>query len=366
MELYDAANQWAARPADQRFASLAAMAAACQAYAERSRVAQVPWASLRVEAAGPALNLTGKTGVPARLTNFAFDQLTRRVGAPPDYLRGLPPTLAAQNLNHGLAQRSDATAAQLLFHRQPRTDTLVLRATTSDVYARLWNWEVVQRLIELSSQFQMVPARQTFTWGGEALPPESQRPPALYASDHDMFAFLMSMDRVVRDPVNGSALLRGLIVRNSEVGDGALSLMGFYFRDMCCNHIIWGAEELVTVRVAHIGAIQDRWRDTVVQVRGYLNRTASLDEQLFASALKRIAKTPEATLERLCAARNELGVTKQLITESFAAINPVEDGDPCTKWSVAQGFTRRSQAMSYTDHRTKLDRAAGKILRMEF
>ena len=48
-------------------------------------------------------------------------------------------------------------------------------------------------------------------------------PSGLYASDHDMFAFLVAPDRVISDGGGGS-LMRGIFVRNSEVGDAALSV----------------------------------------------------------------------------------------------------------------------------------------------
>ena len=51
------------------------------------------------------LRIVGKAG-SARLTHYAFGQLAGRVGAPASYIRNLPATLAAQNLNYGLANKS--------------------------------------------------------------------------------------------------------------------------------------------------------------------------------------------------------------------------------------------------------------------
>ena len=71
--------------------------------------------------------------------------------------------------------------------------------------------------------------------------PVNKRLP-LYASDHDMFAFIASAN-TVNEPGNPDGLRRGLVVANSEVGASTLMVLRFLYREMCGNHIIWGAEE---------------------------------------------------------------------------------------------------------------------------
>src|SRR5439155_14156253 len=110
--------------------------------ADTAKVIERPYAELRVEAQGEDVNLVGRGGIPATFTHWSFGQLSARAGAPADYLRSLPPTLAAQNLNYGLCNRPPEGNAQLLFHAD---GSLVLRAFTSDKYSRIWNHEVAQR-----------------------------------------------------------------------------------------------------------------------------------------------------------------------------------------------------------------------------
>lgn len=114
MEIFKANRQSAERPADERFPNLRALYEATKAYADHAAEVERPWSELRAEADGEDVRLVGKRNQPATLTNWAFGQLANRVQAPADYLRRLPPTLAAQNLNHGLAARPDGNA-QLLF-----------------------------------------------------------------------------------------------------------------------------------------------------------------------------------------------------------------------------------------------------------
>jgi len=362
MELYHATKQWSERPADERFQSLDVMLATTKAYADAAATKEVPWVDLRVEAVDADLSLVGKAGVPARLTNYAFKQLAARVKAPAQYLAALPATLAAQNLNHGLKNKTDGTA-QLLFHEN---GTLVLRAATSEQYERIWNYEVIQRLIDLSQKQDLEPARQTFNWSDAEMSSEqiAAAPRSLYASDHDMFAFLMSRTKDVTDPM-GQTLRRGVIVTNSEVGDCSLGVMGFWFRDVCANHIIWGAQNLATIRIAHRGEIRSKFFDAEVQVRRYLDADTSFETAAFTQVMKRIASTKDEVLDTLFGKRS-LGLTRTALDASYDAVQVEQDGDPRTVWGMAQGITRYSQQTPYADKRTELDRAAGKLLTTAF
>lgn len=124
MELFKAHQQWSKRPADERFTSLSALYEATKHYSDSAREREgVRVDSLRVENVEGDVHLVGRGGTPATITNWAFGQLCSRIGAPASYLRELPATLAAQNLNHGLAAKCretiDATV-NLLFHLQRR------------------------------------------------------------------------------------------------------------------------------------------------------------------------------------------------------------------------------------------------------
>jgi hypothetical protein len=355
MELFQASEQWRDRPADERFASLADMATVTRQYADASVLASPKWADLRVTPSGEEMVVVGQSGTPAILTHHAFGQLSARAGAPVGYLRGLPATLAAQNINHGLKARGGDEHASLLLHRN---GSLVLRAATSRHYARIWNHEVVSRLIDLQGDSDMVPARQTFSWDGQPVPDDA--PPSLYASDHDMFAFLMSGETTVTDPA-GQSMRRGVMVWNSEVGDKALGMLGFWFRDICANHIVWGAEQIAKVSLIHRGAIAERWMDATIEVRRYLNSATSLESDRFAATTRRIAASKEDVLDTLFARKV---ASRSVLGASFDAVIPTYDGDPLSVWGMAQGMTRFSQSLSYADERVSVDRAASKVLEM--
>jgi hypothetical protein len=352
MQLYHANRQWATRPDDEKFNDLQTMRDACFGYAQSAVEAKVIINDLRVSSEGDNdMRLVGRTGVAGRMTHHAFGQLCQRAKAPAGYLRSLPSTLAVQNLNHGL--KVAPGVANLMAHRNGE---LLIRSLTTDLYQRVWNWEVCERLMALADREKLVPARPTFrSLGSDA--------PALYASDHDMFAFLMSSERQIRGPL-GELLLRGVIAINSEVGEAALKFLSFYFRDMCGNHIIWGAREVAEVKLVHVGQIRERFTEAMVRVRKYMDSPGSIDEAQFQQMTAQIATTKDEVLDAVFGKLG--GVSRKELSASYDAVREDEDGAPNTKWGLAQGITRYSQQTPYADERTALDRAAGKLLQIEF
>lgn len=358
MELFKANKQWQTRPADERFPSLEALHKATAAYAETAVEADVRWSELRAEAIDGDVRLVGKHNQPAVLTNWAFAQLAARVTAPSDYLRRLPATLAAQNLNHGLADRgaNPDGSAQLLCHMN---GSLLVRAVTSDKYHRIWNHEIASRLLLLAPK------------GWEPAVPDirvkAENETALYASDHDMFAFLRNPNLTIEEKGrNAGAVYRGVIAENSEVGSGALKLTRFLYREMCGNHIIWGASDVLDLRLIHTGSIDSKMQKWEVALREYADSSGREEEAMIARAQKAvIADTKEGVLDRLFGVKS-LGLSRKQLESSYAAVNEDQDGDARTAWGFAQGITRFSQTIPYADKRNDVDRAAGRVLKIQF
>ena len=390
MELFHAHNQWKTRPADERFTTLQSLYDATRAYAATASEVKVPVSIIRTEAIEDNVQIIGRGNLPALLTNWAFGQLSARIGAPASYLRELPATLACQNLNHGLkkyANRSDV--ANLLFHQN---SGLLLRAFTSDGYARIWNWEVAERLLRLEAQGWTPATPDKRFYGGDpaqcqvcdgtGMPQRTdalsgidkcvtckgtgKALPALYASDHDMFAFVRNQTAVIREPGNPDGLQRGVIVQNSEVGSSALKMTRFLYREMCGNHIIWGASKVLEINVRHVGDARQRWGHYDAELRRYLNQGASEDEAVISSARSvKIGDTKEQVLDRLFGMRS-LNLPRKTLEAGYEAVVPSQDGSPDTVWGMVQGLTRHSQTVPYADTRTAIDSAAGRILAINF
>lgn len=391
MEIFKASNQWSTRPADERFESLQDLYSATKKYADEAVEKRAEFGDLRVESSAGDVKLVGRQGIPARLTNWAFGQLCQRIGAPASYLRDLPATLAAQNLNHGLAQRVKKTSAEsmanLLFHKN---GDWLLRSILTDDYSRIWNWEIAQRLQGLEADFNWTPAKPTTHWGdasvgtciicqGSGKSVSTENPeieeackyckgtgrelPSLYASDHDMFAFLINRELTVEEQGSDGALFKGIIVENSEVGASALKLTRFLGREICGNHIIWGASQVVDLRIRHVGIARSKWNGYVSAVRKYAEESVSdIEAKIASSKVKLIAATKEEVLDALFGKRAAHGLSKTTLEAGYEAVRKDQDGDPNTVWGFVQGLTRHSQTLGYADKRTEVDRAAGKIL----
>lgn len=388
MELFKANQQWANRPADERFETLEEMHAQCKAYAATAAEAEVPFSSLRAEAQDGEVILVGKENVPALLTNYSFGQLASRAGAPAGYLAKLPATLAVQNINHGLKARaavSETDSANLLIHQNGK---MVLRAITSDKYSRIWNYEVTERLLELQARGWR-PAKPTMHWGQNTVGTciqcsgtgkgidgagcdkckgTGRELPALYASDRDMWAFLMIENQTIQQPVatakDAPPMRKGLIYWNSEVGDRTIGVMKFMFNEMCGNHIIWGASDVCEFKARHVGRVHSNLYQFEAEIRRYANESLNdLDAKFKLAASKRIESTKEGLLDYIFGKRI---LTRSAAEAAYNAVRPIEDGDPLTVWGFAQGLTRYSQTVPYANVRHELDRAAAKVLKIAF
>jgi Domain of unknown function (DUF932) len=388
MELFKASHQWSTRPADERFETLQALLKATKEYAETAQVVNRDYADIRAEKVNDDVMLVGKGNRPAAFTNWAFKQLCQRIEAPAQYLAELPATLAVQNINHGLKEKATGRAA-ILMHAN---GALLCRAFLSEKYTRIWNWEIAERLIPLVQHgWRVPPARpalenqpgtrlataadvlQTNEGGGglSINVGDLIAPAGIYASDHDMFVFLVNEQARVNDGT-GNFLKRGVFVENSEVGDSALKVTRFLYNNVCGNHIVWGAKNVAKISIRHIGDLQRVRRSMQQQMQielvKYANESVSDEEARIRTAKKFvIGATKEEVLDALFGKRS-LNVPLKRLSEAYDAAeqHPEDGGAPNTAWGMAQGLTRVSQQIPYADQRNELDRAAGKVLDLVF
>lgn len=391
MELFKASNQWAKRPADERFWTLRDMYEACAKYMRESVEKPVSYKDLRVQADSGEILLMGKANVPASMTHFAFGQLAGRVGAPAEYLRRLPATLAAQNLNHGLAklgeERGNEDGARLLLHSNGR---LLARCVTSERYARIWNAEIAHRLLPLEGDgWRTPPARpqncrpdqiriatdadvmRNQALGLSIKVGDEIGPAGPYASDRDMFTFLIHEGNPLVNPADpATPLNRGFFLWNSEVGDKSFGIMSFLFDAVCGNHIVWGAREIKEIRIRHLGEARDRaFSRIAVGLRAYAEASVSEDQAKIALAQSfEIATKKEDVIDAVIAYASKKGLNalgKKVAERAFdVAESTPRFGRPNTPWGISQGLTVISQEKDYASERVDLDRAAGKVLEM--
>ncbi len=373
-------EQWRDRPADQRYETLQALLLATRGHKARSINGTGRLKDFRIGVAsadslgGESLYVEGKSGARALPTHWAFGQLCARAKAPAGYMRELPAQLAANCLNHGLQQIDEKAGSFLL--RKNDEDQLTLCAATSDKYVRVWNHEIAETLVELEErqdgwQFPE-PFRTPGSKSGEAGArgeKGKEQVPVAFASDHDMFAFMVNYARPI--DLDGTLLSRGFFIENSEVGARSVRLTTFLFDYVCSNIMVWGAREVTEISMSHVGRIRDKVLDANGEALRTLSAYADLSEakqigQIRSAQKLMLGDGKEKVVATLYGKRS-LGLSRGVIEAAYeVAVKTPRYGNPDTAWAMVNGLTEVSQTSSYTDERVKIDRAAGSILTMAF
>lgn len=413
VNLMEASRQWAERPADERYWTVADALDATRHHKETAREVAFDWADAELRPSDdgrdivlalPAYGIDGAT-----LTNYSARQLCASVGAPHSYLAKLPTDLAADCLRAGLVakhgHRADA-GGNALVHQNGTTK---LRSINSDRYARFWNCEVFESLLPLvdagwrtpparpSSQddprsrratAEDVMTRRTSGGGLSVNVGDWIAPAGIYASAHDMFAFLVN-ESVRLDDGTPDGLARGFFISNSEVGAAALKLKAFYYRHVCGNHIVWGAEEVVDVSIRHVGTADSIRQAFKMKVTGALERLTAADNTadhqrtidrarsfMLTSNTTDPATARKEVLDALIRAvsgnrtlKPASGISVGMFDKAISAAVEFADVDkvhPYSLWGAINGLTRYSQSAdvgaSYADERAKVDALVPKLL----
>lgn len=377
--LTHASAQWRNRPADERFESLVELRDATRAYAQASRVVECGLGQLHATEHQGELVVVGPNGGGVRPTHFAFGQLCSRIGAPAGYLRELPAGLAAQAVSHGLATLGDEGKGGNLLLRRTRSGESELHAALSQDYARIWNAEIAERLVQLqdAQPWWTFPTAFKQAGGGAKAGAwgESKELPVAFASDRDMFVFLCDYDHGVEiTQADGSkhTLARGFTISNSEVGAGKLEAKFFLFDFVCSNVLIWGARVLSEIDIRHVGKARSRFSSSFRSLVGDLSAAANASSRSDVEAVQRaqnllIADTQDKVVSHLFAKYGKNGLGKGVIEAAYEVVESTPRyGDPRTVWGMVNGLTEVSQRASHADGRMKIDEIAGDLMSRAF
>jgi len=328
-------------------------------YVENSHEFLYPLKEAKLEVIGDEITLAG-----ARFSNWAFSQFASKMKAPGSYLRTLPTDIAMLNIKHGLTTLPDEQSKLLVAEGR-------LDAITSDRYVRIWNAEIADWLCDLQSSQPWWTFPEAFrtanggqkegAWG------KHEVLPVAFLSDRDMFVFLCDYQHPVTIPGVEHPLLRGFWVENSEAGAGAVRITLFLFDFVCCNVLVWGARNVIEVKINHTGRARERVlfedseaRNAIVE---YANRSTEKDVQRIVSARNLlVADTRNEVIDLLYKQRLP-GLTRTVLESAYAIQERTPRyGDPRSVWSVVNGITEASQTSEYADARTEIDRSAGRLL----
>jgi len=359
VNLMAASREWASRPDDQRFTSLADLKASVQKRRVESWTATPRTDDLRVVPADDnrlAIEVFDPTKGEVRAlapTNFAFGQLAAYAQAPAAYLRRLPAELAAINLQWGLERNPQRDDALVL--AQSNGDNH-LRAMTSTSYGRIWDSQVVDAVEKVNADGRwVIPAASYATTN-------PKRATTLYASDRDVFIFLVDPKNPIE--VAGEQLFRGFYTWNSEVGAATFGLTTFLYRYVCDNRIIWGATDVKEVRIRHTGGAPERF---AYEGQRYLRRYADESAGKLIEGIK-AAQSHEIPLNKGNGDTVEGWLQKRGFTKAQAVASvqsaTAEEGGARSLWDIVNGITAYARSVPHTDERVALETKAGKLMEM--
>jgi len=207
INLTQAYQQWMTRSADEAFRSLDDLFAFTSSRKDNSSQSIRRLHDLHTEATTSGSLVLNGSERPAALTHWSLGQLAYHIGAPASYLRSLSPELARDCLQYGLnnSNRSCNTLYRIEANGSGNSAP-VAAAFTGPAYGRIWDADVVEQLVEATDGSSWkIPANLSDA--------HNSRGSGLYASDRDMFAFMVNEEDAV--DVGGAKLGRGFFCWNS-------------------------------------------------------------------------------------------------------------------------------------------------------
>lgn len=386
VNLMDANRQWANRPADERFWGLDDLNARLLSVKEHAVEARADIKRVRVEAVDDGLKIGGdKNGALVGITNHAFGQLCNRVEFPAGAIVKVSADIAADIINYRIEQMDNDTEVQLLMDQ--REDGVTIRSVTSEKYARIFGADLMPFLFAMrDAGWKVPPARPNVNNApGSRLATEADvlanqssgltikvgdpiAPAGLYAGDRDMFTFMVNTDEQIDDGT-GRKWSRGFFLSNSEVGAGSVNLTEFMMAEVCGNHIVWGANNIVQVRYRHVGEAYDRTMEALELAYTKLKdwRAPELARQLDIMRNHEIVPlaNKEGLIDALYKMRLTPVLTQKVIDAAYDAgmeYGEIDGAMPNTPLGIVHGITRYSQTLSNANERYKMDAAGGLIL----
>ena len=351
--LMQASQQWATRPNDERFLSLEDLKTKVAQRRSESWTATTFTQDLRVQPTegGLVVNVYDPSQgdvIPLNPTHWSFGQLAQYAQAPASYLRSLPPELAAINLQYGLEFNPVRDSGLML--AQSNGDHK-LRAITSPSYGRIWDMQVVEAVEQVNQDGRwQIPA---------STDQNPRRATTLYASDRDVFLFLVDPNNPVE--VGSEILFRGFYTWNSEVGSAVFGLTTFLYRTVCSNRIIWGATDVKELRIRHTGGAPERF---AYEGRKYLQRYANESTQKIVEGIVKAKETdiPVRRGDTVQQWLQERGFTKAQAKAGYEAAI-MEEGQARSIWDIVNGVSAYARTLAHTDSRVELEKKASDLMK---
>jgi hypothetical protein len=405
-EVVARATAWVHRPPDQRFPDLPALGAHVDARTQRAQELGVPLHDVKLDCDAQSVWIAGSRGRVA-FTHHAFAQFSAVCKAPAGYLRTLPPDYVVRNLTWGLRNKVGVKKHKLLIDRveapadqtdlSPAQPQRTLRAVTGMGYGRIWDREVVAAVRQVVDE-----AGGQWTVPG-LLPDAKSGDTSLYASDHDLYVFLVDAQHPIE--VDGEDFYPGIIIWNSETGTSMFGATTFIFEPSLDARIIYQPKDVARLLVRHTKNGPERFAQEVVPaLKQYTDGDPDAVRKLIVGAKRAVVgyDADEVTewlrdrgftrqAARIAAQRAVVDVAGVPAPPVPVAVPPEDDEDfvlaeddsdtpdttpenlevapgavvpaaPVSLWAVTQALHGLARETPHTDRRQKLEGSASRLL----
>lgn len=287
----------------------------------------------------------------------AHGQIAATLDIPRAYyerMRAADPALLARNANAWLARRESTE------RRMVRTNGTVVRALLSDRYQRIDNYEVAEVTL---SELEKV--------GGLRIVSSA-------VTESRMYIKAVSTDLVFPVPGSrrvGDLVEAGVMIRNSETGQGSVSIQPFAHFLVCTNGMV---RDKGAMRAAHVGRRIDasiegllsegtkRLEDEVVlrKVRDVIAN--AFDAQTFLAFIDSLSETTQQQIEGdVPAAVEALGPTLGLSGgERQSVLRHLITGGDLSRYGLMNAVTRTAEDVASYDRATEIETLGYRLVEM--
>jgi histone H3/H4 len=332
------------RQPDERFATLDDLWKHCCQSREASTDRWTPPSELEVLPGQGRLQLSAMDQ-PLHLNDWSFTQLCSLSGVSKDTVNRLSPHTASQVFAETLPGGNKPLQLYTTGDR--------VRSVHGASYTRLHNVELLSVVREFATDF--VPAHKARTPDAD----DRTVPAAtgLYAGEQDAFVFLHDPTGWIE--INGEAFAPGFFLWNSEVGRRSVGIQTYWYQQICANHIVWDAVDVVEFSRKHTANVHD----ALSNIRQLIERiVAKRDERRdrFADVIRKamgeqIGEDAEEALKVL----RKNGIPKNLASK---ALEHAEKAGRFTVFSVVHALTELAGKQENAGDRTALDAKSSALL----
>lgn len=287
------------------------------------------------------------------VNEIAHRQIGQHLGIPARYydkMRTDYPELLTANVN-GWFGKTPAT-------RMIRTLDGTARAFLSDKYRRIDNYEVAQTVLPLIRDMNGATVE------------------SCELTDARMYLKVVN-PRITAEVKKGDIVQAGLLITNSETGQGSVSVSPLIYRLVCTNGMI-AADN--TLRKYHVGRANeagdnfDIYRSETIEAddRAFMMKIedtvrAAVDQAKFQQIVNRMREATEARMEAKAVpqvvelAAKEFSLTQD---EGNGILGHLIQGGDLSLYGLANAVTRHSQDVASYDRATELEATGWRMMTM--